>query len=71
MENIDWERLSASVLAPEALEQLARELGLPKIEPGQDVHRLVAAKMFSVAYDDVTPEQRRAAKIANFRSLYP
>ena len=34
--------------------------------PGQDIHRLRAAKQFGVAYEDVTEEQRRAGKALNF-----
>jgi DNA polymerase I-like protein with 3'-5' exonuclease and polymerase domains len=37
---------------------------------GHDVHRELATKLFGVRYEDVTEEQRKAAKIANYRILY-
>jgi DNA polymerase-1 len=37
---------------------------------GQDIHAATAAKIFRVPIDAVTPEQRRAAKTANFGILY-
>lgn len=37
---------------------------------GRDLHAETAAKMFGVPVDQVTPEQRRAAKIRNFEILY-
>lgn len=52
------------------LDLLARRLGLAKIEPGQDVHRLTAMQIYGVGYDDVTPEQRRKAKTVNYYKLY-
>lgn len=36
----------------------------------QDVHRKTAAEMFGVPEDQVTPEQREAARVANFGTLY-
>jgi len=35
-----------------------------------DVHRKTAAEMFGVPEDQVTPEQREAARVVNFGSLY-
>jgi len=35
-----------------------------------DIHRKTAAEMFGVPEDEVTPEQRRAAKNRNFPLLY-
>lgn len=35
-----------------------------------DVHRAVAAEVFGVAREDVTPEMRRRAKVINFGILY-
>lgn len=35
-----------------------------------DWHRLRAAEMFNVEPDQVTPEQRRAGKVANFHEMY-
>ena len=37
---------------------------------GQDVHSMTAAKIFGVALEDVTPDQRRIAKTANFGIMY-
>ena len=37
---------------------------------GEDVHRATAAKIFGVATDEVTSEQRRIAKTANFGIMY-
>jgi DNA polymerase-1 len=36
----------------------------------QDIHRIVAAEVFDVAPDDVTPEQRAGAKGVNFGIIY-
>ena len=37
---------------------------------GQDVHAITAAKIFGVAVEDVTADQRRIAKTANFGIMY-
>ena len=37
---------------------------------GEDVHRATAAKIFGVATDEVTSDQRRIAKTANFGIMY-
>ena len=37
---------------------------------GQDVHAMTAAKIFGVDLADVTPDQRRIAKTANFGIMY-
>ncbi len=37
---------------------------------GEDIHRATAARIFGVAPEDVTPEQRRRAKTANFGIIY-
>jgi DNA polymerase-1 len=37
---------------------------------GADIHRATAAKIFNVPEDQLTPEQRRAAKTINFGVLY-
>ena len=39
-------------------------------EDGKDLHRLMGAKMAGVTLDQVTKEQRQAAKAANFGLLY-
>lgn len=46
------------------------ELGKQAVKEHKDIHKLVAAKMFDVKYEDVTDEQRRIAKTANFRYMY-
>ena len=37
---------------------------------GQDVHAITAAKIFGIDLSDVTPDQRRIAKTANFGIMY-
>jgi len=37
---------------------------------GEDIHRATAAKMFNIAPEELTPDQRRAAKTINFGVLY-
>ena len=37
---------------------------------GQDVHAITAAKIFGIEPEEVTPEQRRIAKTANFGIMY-
>lgn len=37
---------------------------------GDDIHQLTAAKIYHVPLDEVTPDQRRNAKTANFGILY-
>ena len=37
---------------------------------GQDIHRATAAKVYDVAYDAVTDDQRRNAKTVNFSIIY-
>lgn len=37
---------------------------------GKDLHRQYAAELFGVAYDDVTPEQRRTAKTLAFWQVH-
>ncbi len=43
---------------------------LSAFEAGQDIHAATAARVFKVAIEAVTQDQRRLAKIANFGSLY-
>jgi len=43
---------------------------LSAFEAGQDIHAATAARVFKVAIEAVTSDQRRLAKIANFGSLY-
>ena len=37
---------------------------------GEDVHAITAAKIFGIPLEDVTPDQRRIAKTANFGIMY-
>lgn len=37
---------------------------------GRDIHKETAAEMFGVPVDQVTPQQRQAAKSRNFLDLY-
>ena len=39
-------------------------------QKGQDVHAMTAAKIFGIDLADVTPDQRRIAKTANFGIMY-
>lgn len=39
-------------------------------EKEKDFHKLSAAKRFGVPVEKVTPEQRRAAKSANYFDMY-
>ncbi|HHJ14250.1 MAG TPA: DNA polymerase I, partial [Gammaproteobacteria bacterium] len=43
---------------------------LHAFEIGEDVHRHTAAEVFGVSIDEVTPDQRRAAKAINFGLIY-
>ncbi|MCI4440557.1 DNA polymerase I [Tibeticola sp.] len=43
---------------------------LAAFRQGLDVHRATAAEVFGVAPDQVTPEQRRYAKVINFGLIY-
>lgn len=52
------------------LAKLAEMLGLPEIKEGQDVHRLTAMQIYGVAYDAVTPEQRRKAKALSYHKMF-
>ncbi|MFH0806627.1 MAG: DNA polymerase [Candidatus Brennerbacteria bacterium] len=55
-------RLLAHTSGDEALRRAFKE--------GQDIHRLTAAKVFSVPPSDVTPSMRRTAKTLNFGIVY-
>ena len=43
---------------------------LAAFERGEDIHKITAAEVFSMRADEVTPEQRRAAKAINFGLIY-
>src|SRR5690625_2827740 len=51
--------------------QLSRdERLLQAFRDGQDIHRATAAEVFDVALDEVSADQRRAAKAINFGLMY-
>jgi len=43
---------------------------IKSFQAGEDIHRRTAAEVYGVNIEDVTPEQRRAAKTANFAIIY-
>ncbi|HFA51610.1 MAG TPA: DNA polymerase I [Bacteroidetes bacterium] len=43
---------------------------LDAFQKGQDIHRATAAKVYGVAYEEVTADQRRNAKTVNFSIIY-
>ena len=43
---------------------------MKSFQMGEDIHRRTAAEVYGVDIKDVTPEQRRAAKTANFAIIY-
>jgi len=55
-------RILAHVCADSAL--------IDAFKKGQDIHRRTAAEVFAVPLEDVTAEQRRIAKTANFAVIY-
>lgn len=55
-------RLLAHISGDEGLIEAFRE--------NQDIHRSTASKVFGVAFDDVTDQQRRNAKAVNFGIVY-
>lgn len=52
-----------------AIETLKRHGAVPAA-PGQDVHRLTAARIFGVPPEAVTDGQRRYAKTVNYMAVY-
>lgn len=46
------------------------EAMLEAFQSGKDIHRATAARVFDVAYDEVTREQRYRAKTVNFSLIY-
>jgi DNA polymerase I len=55
-------RLAAEISGEPTLLQLYHE--------GADLHKVTASKVFHVPVDEVTPEQRKTAKVINFGALY-
>ncbi len=62
----DYSQIELRVVA--ALAQDPVLLGA--FEAGEDIHRRTASEVMGVAMEDVTPEQRSAAKAVNFGLLY-
>ncbi len=68
-----WKILSAdySQIELRIMAHLSRDPGLlAAFQAGQDVHRATAAEVLGLAPDEVTTEQRRAAKAVNFGLMY-
>lgn len=62
----DYSQIELRIIA-----HVSQDPGLLKaFREGLDVHRATAAEVFGVAFDQVTPEQRRHAKTINFGLLY-
>lgn len=62
----DYSQIELRIMA-----HLSGDEGLLKaFAEGRDVHRATAAEVFSVSEDDVTDNQRRAAKAINFGLIY-
>ncbi|MFQ5607562.1 MAG: DNA polymerase I, partial [Candidatus Zixiibacteriota bacterium] len=62
----DYSQIELRILA-----HVSADRGLIKaFKKNEDIHRRTAAEVFGVALDDVTPDQRRLAKTANFAVIY-
>jgi len=62
----DYSQIELRIMA-----HLSEDPGLVRaFELGVDVHRATAAEVFSRALDEVTPNERRAAKAINFGLMY-
>ncbi|WP_455383788.1 DNA polymerase I [Acidihalobacter prosperus] len=62
----DYSQIELRIMA-----HLSADEGLLKaFAEGQDIHRATAAEVFGVALQDVSSEQRRAAKAINFGLIY-
>jgi len=62
----DYSQIELRIMA-----HLSQDAGLlAAFAAGQDVHRATAAEIFGVAPDEVSAEQRRAAKTINFGLIY-
>jgi DNA polymerase-1 len=62
----DYSQIELRIMA-----HISADAGLiAAFEQAQDVHRATAAEMFGVGVDDVSPDQRRAAKAINFGLMY-
>ena len=62
----DYSQIELRIMA-----HLSGDKGLVKaFEEGRDIHRSTAAEVFAASMNDVTAEQRRAAKAINFGLIY-
>jgi DNA polymerase-1 len=62
----DYSQIELRIMA-----HLSEDIGLlDAFARGQDVHRATASEVFGVAVDEVTPDQRRTAKVINFGLIY-
>ncbi len=62
----DYSQIELRIMA-----HLSRDEGLLQaFRDGVDIHRATAGEVFDAAYDDVSPDQRRAAKAINFGLMY-
>ncbi|QSX30191.1 DNA polymerase I [Shewanella cyperi] len=62
----DYSQIELRIMA-----HLSQDPGLLKaFAEGKDIHRATAAEVFDVAFETVTPEQRRRAKAVNFGLIY-
>jgi DNA polymerase-1 len=62
----DYSQIELRVLA-----HLSQDPALVEaFQEGHDIHAVTASVVFNVPLEDVTPDQRRAAKVANFGVLY-
>ncbi|PYT09092.1 MAG: DNA polymerase I [Acidobacteria bacterium] len=62
----DYSQIELRVLAHMSGDEAFREAFLS----GEDIHRSTAARIFGVPYEEVTADQRRAAKTVNFGIVY-
>ncbi len=62
----DYSQVELRLIAAIAKE----EMMLEAFRNGQDIHSATAAKVYGIAYDEVTREQRAHAKTVNFSILY-
>lgn len=64
--SVDYSQIELRLIAEIAQE----EMMLDAFIKAQDIHRATASKVYNIAYDQVTADQRRNAKTVNFSILY-
>lgn len=62
----DYSQIELRVMAEASKDPGLREA----FDKGQDIHAATAARVFNVPIEEVTPEQRRRAKMVNFGIMY-